>query len=86
MVIISQQIINNLADVKPGDMVRFKGSDKGYKCLDNISDATEPDDGEHWHLQIAYRPHPWENSNGKEWVDDALFDYAVRYAPYTGKD
>lgn len=77
---MAEQIIMNLADVKPGDRVKLKGGYLFYECLDNISDATQPDDGDHWHLQISYDRHPWETGNGTEWVDDSLFEYAVRYS------
>lgn len=76
---MAEEIIRNLAEVKPGDRVMLKGGHQFYRCLDNISNATEPDDGEHWHLQIAYEPHPWEIGSGTEWVPDSLFEYALRY-------
>lgn len=77
---MSEQIIRNLADVRAGDRVKLKGGYLFYQCLDNISDTSNPDDGERWHLQIAYEPHPWELGSGTEWVPDSLFDYAVRYS------
>lgn len=80
---MSEQIIKKLDDVKPGDKVKLKGGYLLYECLDNISDSTEPGDGEHWHLQISYDRHPWETGNGTEWVDDSLFEYAIRHI---GKD
>lgn len=77
---MSEQIIRNLADVRAGDRVKLKGGYLFYQCLDNIMDTSTPDDGERWHLQIAYEPHPWELGSGTEWVPDSLFDYAVRYS------
>lgn len=77
---MSEQIIRNLADVRAGDRVKLKGGYLFYRCLDNIMDTSTPDDGEKWHLQIAYEPHPWELGSGTEWVPDSLFDYAVRYS------
>ncbi len=77
---MSEQIIRNLADVRAGDRVKLKGGYLFYQCLDNIMDTSTPDDGEKWHLQIAYEPHPWELGSGTEWVPDSLFDYAVRYS------
>ncbi|QHJ83204.1 MAG: hypothetical protein [Caudoviricetes sp.] len=73
------KIITSIARVKPGDMVKLRGGRRFYKCLKNIWNSRDKaNELENWHLQVAYEPNPWEQSDGTKWVHDLLFDYAER--------